>query len=167
MRRIWFGILIAGVLILMLETGTISYFRDIERSAGNVFQAGTWKTQADDLNVDTSSSFVSNHRLHNINVSNVGKGEITIIKLGISWQPDKGEKVTKVWVIGEQPAKVWEGNESSNALLNIRDCSLTPPEIKEFEFLFDSEMKEKQFTIQFIMEDGSLKQVTFTPITKP
>jgi len=165
MRRIWFATLLVGIMVLaIVEMGTVAYFRDVERSVGNVFQAGVWRTQADDLMIDIGSSFLSGIRLHNVIVSNIGDSEIVIIKLEISWEPDKGENVTKVWVVGQQPAKVWEGNERSGIILDIKDCVLIPGDKNDFEFLFDSKMEGKEFTIRFLMEDGSSKLVEFKPI---
>jgi len=167
MRKVLIGILVLGIVLAAgLEGGTISYFRDIEQSRGNVFQAGTWKTQADNLKIDTSQTFVSARKLHNVQTSNIGDGDITIIEVKISWKPDNGEKVTKVWAIGERPGKIWEDKESSGAILDIKDCYLKVSETSKFEFLFDSKMKEKEFTIEFLMEDGSSKGVTFKPIYK-
>lgn len=164
MRKILLGILVAGIVVLAIgEMGTMSYFVDIEESTGNVFQAGTWKTQSDDCEIDTSDAFVSSLKLHNVNLSNRGESDITIVKVGISWKPDKGEKVTKVWAIGQQPTKRWEGNETSDAILDIKDCTLKPADTNQFEFLFDSKMEGKEFTMKFLMEDDSSKAVTFTP----
>lgn len=164
MRKIWIGILTIGILVLAIAgTGTFCYFEDVEISTGNIFQAGTWKTQADDCEIDTSDAFVSSHKLHKVKVSNSGESDIIIVKLGISWAPNKGEKVEKVWAIGERPAKIWEGNETSGAILDITDCTLEPGDTNRFEFLFDSKMEEKEFTIDFLMEDGSSKGVIFTP----
>lgn len=163
-KRVLILVLVLGIVTLCLtEMGTLSYFTDVEQSRGNVFQAGTWETQADNLKIDTRTSFISGYKMHNVNVSNFGDGAITIVKLRISWTPDEGEKILKVWAIGQQPAKVWDGNETSGAILDITDCTLEPGQMNQFEFLFDAKMKDKEFTIQFQMEDGSLKSVIFTP----
>jgi len=160
-------LILLAPLVYLFSSSTFSYFSDVETSTGNTFTAGTWyvPTQADDLDVDTSSSFISARKLHNVNVSNVGESNITLIKLEIAWTPDKGEEVTKVWAIGQTPAKLWEGNASSGSTLDIEDCTLEPSGANRFEFLFDSNMENesKEFTIEFIMGDGSSKAVTFAP----
>ena len=163
-------------LVYLFSSGTFSYFSDTEVSTGNTFTAGTWYVpeQADDLEADTSSSFIGplKHGLHNINVNNTGSSDITIEKIWISWNPDLGENVTRVllwdWNLTTK-IKVWEGKEPSGTTFDIIDCTVEPWENKFetniFGFWFDSNsnMEGKEFTIEFIMGDGSSEEVTFTP----
>ena len=163
-------------LVYLFSSGTFSYFSDVETSTGNTFTAGTWyvPTQADDLEVDTNSSCIGYFKrgLHLVKVKNTGSSDITIEKIRISWNPEEGENVIQVllwdWNLTTKII-VWEGNASSGATLDIIDCTVEPWENKFdtdiFGFLFslNSNMKNKKFTIEFIMGDGSSKAVTFAP----
>ena len=162
-------------LTYLFSSGTFSYLSDVETSTGNTFTAGTWyvPTQADDLEVDTSSSCIGyfKHGLHLVKVNNTGSSDITIEKIRISWNPEEGN-VTRAllcdWNLTTEVI-VWEGKASSGTALDITDCTVEPWENKFdtdiFGFLFDSNsnMESKEFTIEFIMGDGSSKAVTFAP----
>ena len=161
-------------LVYLFSSGTFSYLSDVETSTGNTFTAGTWyvPTQADDLEVDTNSSCIGcfKHGLHLVKVNNTGSSDITIEKIRISWNPDLRENVTRAllcdWNLTTEVI-VWEGKASSGATLDITDCTVEPWENKLdtdiFGFFFDSNMESKEFTIEFIMVDGSSKAVTFAP----
>ena len=161
-------------LVYLFSSGTFSYFSDVETSTGNTFTAGTWyvPTQADDLDVNTSSSCIDCFKqgLHFVKVKNTGSSDITIKKIRISWNPEEGENVTQAllcdWNLTTEVI-VWKGNASSGTTIDIIDCTVEPWENKFdtdiFGFLFDSNMESKNFTIEFIMGDGSSKVVTFSP----
>ena len=158
-------------LVYLFSSGTFSYLSDVETSTGNTFTAGTWyvPTQADDLEVDTNSSCVLKHSLHLVKVKNTGSSDITIEKIRISWNPEEGN-VTRAllcdWNLTTEVI-VWEGKASSGTALDITDCTVEPWKNKLdtniFGFFFDSNMESKEFTIEFIMGDGSSKAVTFAP----
>jgi predicted ribosomally synthesized peptide with SipW-like signal peptide len=61
-------------------------------------------------------------------------------------------------------AVLWTGAESSGTTLNIQDYILYPGERAGIDFVFDSKMEGRSFTIVFIMSDGSSLEVSVGPV---
>lgn len=104
---------IAIALLSFVAGNTFSYFRDVEVSSGNTLQAGIW-SQSDYCLIDVSNAKLTNCKLHDIFIQNVGKRDITITKLVLQW--NCGGNLTKL-KIGNQSFTV---NQASPAI--IREC---------------------------------------------
>lgn len=108
--------------------------------------------------------------LHLIMLWNKGEENIAVDEIQISWFENEGENVTSVllWDWDLTTSLVWwEGAQPSGSILNIDDFTLEPRDslfdTHVIGFLFDDDMRGKKFTLRFIMEDSSSKEMTFQP----
>jgi hypothetical protein len=113
--------------------------------------------------VDTSNIVIvlGGRCLSGVKIENGGQYDVTIDKLRLSWKPDGGENV---YIVNIWPHDwiEWLGSAPSGTELDIDpDCTLEPDYKYYMAFCFDSDMHGKEFTIEFIMGDGSIKTATF------
>jgi len=155
------GIGLLLVLVLTQGGGTGARLSDTEVSSGNIISGWT-PYQADDLSVDTSNIVIVlwGRCLSGVKIENGGQYDITIDKVKLSWEPDGGQNVRLVQIWPHDWIE-WLGIARSGTELDTYDCTLEPGDKYFMAFCFDSDMHGKEFTLEFIMGDGSSKTVTF------
>ena len=147
------GAMVGSAATLGVGGGTIQTWIDgAELSADNLI--------VDKDNARLVGSLYGPHtRLHGIKLENNGEYGITIDRFTIGWNSADGENIrlVNIWFWGEIE---WTGEEPSGAELDIEDFTLSPGEDRHIDFTFDQNMEGKIFTIDFIMGDGSILQVS-------
>ena len=156
------GLLVAVVSII--EGGTEAHFSDTAISTGNIMGGGE-PSQSDCLIVDTSSICIGpcGKCLYVVKIQKdcECQDDVILDKVRLSWEPDNGENVLlmQIWV---HDWIEWLGSAPSGTELDIEDFTLDPCDRRYCVcFCFDSDMHEKEFTIEFIMGDGSIASATF------
>ena len=124
-------------------------------------------TEADDLVVSTSSSSVGgggNRYLYGLTVNNNGSSTITWTSAIVSWSPNGSEKMQRIRVDNSNVWTNWSGLNSGSTA-DISDVAINASQTLNVNFLrFSTNMTSKAFTIQFIMNDASVKTVgPFSP----
>lgn len=149
-----------------LSSGTTYYFKAQLKYDSTVIE-GTEKSftteggLAGDLEVDIDEAWINpgnGEKLNNIRLENTGTNNITIEYIRVSWTPDNGEEITK---ISSAPNSIWTGNATSEILLDVADVTLSPGGSKTVDFWFDSDMQEKVITIDFLLNDYTIKSITY------
>lgn len=123
---------------------------------------GVEGSDADDLQVDTTHSQLTGNglKLRGTTIANTGAASITIDKIRVDWDGAGSADITKITIHGET---FWSGSEPAGETLDGIDHALAPSAPgKHITFRFDSDMSGKTFTIKFILEDGSEKEMTIT-----
>jgi len=147
--------LIAIALLSFAAGNTFSYFRDVEVSSGNVLQAGVWD-QASNCEVDVSNAMLTNNKLHNIFIKNIGQ-DIAITKLIVQW--DCGGNLTTLKICNQSIAVYQDSPAVVSDYIRIEPLRTYPVNIWFEGLTFDNDT----FTILLYFEDNSEKEVSFVP----
>lgn len=122
------------------------------------------REQKDCINLDVSNARVGGSNLNFVRMNKTCLAQVVLDKIILSWVPDNGEKLRRIRI---ELAVVYDDlvGVLSGALLDIADYTIADAAIKDFnEIRFDSQMRNKTFTMTLVMGDGSLTvPKTFTP----
>jgi len=112
------------------------------------------------LNVSSSKSAPSKQNdTISFNVTNVASHDVTIDKMRVSWDPiESGEKLEEIWIDGEE---VWNKNVDSGTEVDIINATIASGETISITLIFNKNMADKIFTVEFIYIDGLSDSITF------
>lgn len=150
-RKVVLTIIIIVMAYGALSTGISAYFTDDESSKSRV-ETDIWP------GIDANGAILTGNgwtNLHNIWL--LPGGEDIITDIIISWSDNKGEKVNEAIIGGHT---FWAGTSGSGEILR-GDYILNKK--RDNMYRFDSDMHGKEFTIQFILDDGQIISKTFIP----
>lgn len=149
----------------------IAYFSDTDASRGTI-TAGTWYPQEEYcLEVDTGGAWMtgSGKQIRWVQITNAccpdpSAGAISIVAITVTWELNSlDEHIEHVQILESEKVE-WGGTAVSGEPLQLpTPASLDPCEDGRVNFNFDSDLRDREFTVEFLMGDGSTKAVTFTP----
>lgn len=132
-----------------------------------------WKTynptQADQLTVDVSNVDIGgtgNRDILGMTIENTGIEDITMVSTEISWTGIPTNRLLEEIII--DGGSVWTGSDASGSTQDISDFTLTlGAGSYPMDLFYSGALAGISVTIIFNMEDGSIKQVDFTPGEAP
>lgn len=120
--------------------------------------------EADYLVVDNTDASLSTEGkiVYEIALKNAGEDDITIDKLIISWDANEGDiRLVEIW---SEAGTEWCGEQTSGSELDISDWALAPDEEQSISLTLYQDIPEEEFSIEFIMGDGSTMTVPIGPV---
>ncbi len=93
------------------------------------------------------------------NVTNIASQNVTIDKMNVSWIPDEGEKLREIRIDG---VNVWWGSADSGKIVDLKTyATIDSGDTVPITLIFNKNMADKIFTVEFIYTDGLSDSVTF------
>ena len=123
---------------------------------------------SDDIEEDTTNVSIEgphNKKLEGLTLTNNGETPIKIEFIRVSWDPD-GEELKLIEIDDVQVTYTGSESAPSGTWLGLKDIKekiLYPDVTATIYFEFYSDMTGKDFTIDFLLNDGSMKTVTCSP----
>lgn len=120
-------------------------------------------TMADCLDVDISGAYQHDYwwpdEIRGMVMNNTCNANITIGSMAISWNPNGGERTVRIRLGNSNVYNNWPGT-LSGVPIDITDFTINSCDSENVTYLrFDTEMPDKNFTVDFTMTDGSTKSV--------
>ncbi|MCZ7356277.1 MAG: Ig-like domain-containing protein [Candidatus Methanoperedens sp.] len=118
--------------------------------------------QASELEVDTSglATGPGGKSLNNINLRDNVSDTVTVSikKITITWNPS-GPNIATLKI---GPSTYWSGNSPSGTQLTLIPSYTALNTAKSMDLTFNSDIRGKDFTIEFLLGDSTTRTVTFT-----
>jgi len=153
------GVLYSGIAQpYMIPSSSVSY-SGIGGNLSDYVENDTTSTYVD---VETAGPHTT-ETLEDVVLINNGDVPVIITFIRVSWVPDLAEVLKKVYLNDDL---LFENQQSSGTWFDVRSYSiiLYPGDTAtfDFEFVKDDSVQNKDFTIDFVLNDGSMETVTFS-----
>ncbi len=137
-----------------------TYTKSLERRITNWHR--TEQTEADQVTIDTSGAYIDFDTLRGVTLATTNGSSLVVTSISISWNKNM-RTLTQVMspfgVVVYGPAEVSSGDTITLPVgLSLTSVS------QELSFVFDKNMTNTDFTINFFFGDGSTQTVTLTNI---
>jgi hypothetical protein len=149
------------------DTGVITVTSDVSAMHGQAnpqytVQGPTGGAMADCLNVIVSGAAWQNAWWHDemrgIDLQNTCNADITITAMTVSWTSPAGQETVRIRLGNNNVYNQWPGTPSG-VPIDITDWTLSSCTTRDLTYIrFNTDMGDRNFTIQFTMSDGSTKQ---------
>lgn len=146
------------------QTGSISVSSDVSAMYGTSnptfsIQGPTSGNMADCLEIHTNSAVFASGELNGLSYQNTCDSAIVIASMTVSWTQDDGEKLTDIFIGNTEVYS--SAGVASGVSVDVVDSTIpalsTISSQNYFQF-DDSGMDYKNFTIDYVMSDGTQKQ---------
>jgi len=110
--------------------------------------------------VEDSVELDKKNKIVSFNVTNVAPHDVTIDEMNVSWDPSTStEKLRDIWIGTE----VWKNvkTKSGEIVDLIPDATIASGETVPITLVFNKDMTDKTFIVEFIYTDGFSDSITF------
>jgi len=168
-RLLILAVMLLALSIVWAPFGPVNaFFTDRDVLSSNWVMSGSWSPESDcfEVNADSAWATGSGKQIRDISISNIcTEGEVTIIAMAVSWDGAMPDEHLELVQILDGVSVEWKGTASSGVGLTV-NCVLAPAEVARINLNFDSDLSGREFTIEFLLGDGSGEIVTFIPSKK-